>query len=168
MIEEFAVVTKRFDDHVMLEIERRTACGLCGQKRGCGNATWGKLLGHDSHEFAADSAIDVNVGDSVVVGIDERIVLSSAFYLYVAPLFTMLLGAVMADTLLDNEIYVMLAAALGLLLGFAWVKGHLIGYGATKKPYGKKFRAVVLRHADATVSCKNSDANSNQNIASDN
>jgi sigma-E factor negative regulatory protein RseC len=168
MIEEFAVVTKRLDDHVMLEIERRTACGLCGQKRGCGNATWGKLLGHDSHEFPADSAIDVNVGDSVVVGIDERIVLSSAFYLYVVPLITMLLGAVLADTLFDNEFYVMLAAASGLLLGFAWVKGHLIGYGATKKPYGKKFRAVVLRHADATVSCKNSGNNSNQNTASDN
>ena len=164
MIEEFAVVTKRFDDHVMLEIERRTACGLCGQKRGCGNATWGKLLGHDSHEFPADNAINANVGDSVVVGIDERIVLSSAFYLYVVPLFTLLVAAVLADTFLNNEFYVMLAAALGLLLGFAWVKGHLIGYGRTKKPYGKKFRAVVLRHADATVSCNNS----NQNIASDN
>lgn len=164
MIEEFAVVTKRFDDHVMLEIERRTACGLCGQKRGCGNATWGKLLGHDSHEFPADNAINANVGDSVVVGIDERIVLSSAFYLYVVPLFTMLVGAVLADTLLNNEFYVMLAAALGLLLGFAWVKGHLVGYGKIKKPYGKKIRAVVLRHADETVSCNNS----NQNIASDN
>jgi sigma-E factor negative regulatory protein RseC len=164
MIEEFAVVTKRFDDHVMLEIERRTACGLCGQKRGCGNATWGKLLRHDSHEFAADNAINANVGDSVVVGIDERIVLSSAFYLYVVPLFTMLVGAVLADTFLNNEFYVMLAAAFGLLLGFAWVKGHLIGYGRAKKPYGKKFRAVVLRHADEAVSCQNS----NQNIASDN
>lgn len=160
MIEEFAVVTKRFDDHVMLEIERRTACGLCGQKRGCGNATWGKLLGHDSHEFAADNAINANVGDSVVVGIDESVVLSSAFYLYVVPLFTMLVAAVLADTLLDNEFYVMLAAALGLLLGFAWVKGHLVGFGRVKKPYGKKFRAVVLRHADDAVSCKNSDPGS--------
>ncbi|HEY9210284.1 MAG TPA: SoxR reducing system RseC family protein [Methylotenera sp.] len=160
MIEEFAVVTKRFDDHVMLEIERRTACGLCGQKRGCGNATWGKLLRHDSHEFPADNAINANVGDSVVVGIDERIVLSSAFYLYVVPLFTLLVGAVLADTFFNNEFYVILAAAFGLLLGFVWVKGHLIGYGRTKKPYGKKFRAVVLRHADATVSCNNS----NQNI----
>lgn len=156
MIEEFAVVTKRFDDHVMLEIERRTACGLCGQKRGCGNATWGKLLGHDSHEFAADNAINANVGDSVVVGIDEGVVLSSAFYLYVVPLFTMLVAAVLADALLDNEFYVMLAAALGLLLGFAWVKGHLVGFGRVKKPYGKKFRAVVLRHADDAGSCKNS------------
>jgi len=45
---------------------------------------------------------------------------------------------------------------LSLLLGFAWVKGHLVGYGAVKKPYGKKFRAIVLRHADDTVSCENS------------
>lgn len=156
MIEEFAVVTKRFDDHVMLEIERRTACGLCGQKRGCGNATWGKLLRHDSQEFPADTAIDVNVGDSVVVGIDERIILSSAFYLYIVPLISMLVGAVLADTLLDNEFYVILAAAAGLLVGFAWVKGHLVGYGQSKKPYGKKFRAVVLRHAGETVACNNS------------
>lgn len=163
MIEEFAVVTQRLDDHVMLEIERRTACGLCGQKRGCGNATWGKLLRHNSHEFPADSAIDVNVGDSVVVGIDERIVLSSAFYLYIVPLVSMLIGAVLADTLLDNEFYVILAAAAGLLLGFAWVKGHLIGYGKSKKPYGKRFRAMVLRHADETVSCNNA----KQKLASD-
>ena len=156
MIEEFAVVTKRFDDHVMLEIERRTACGLCGQKRGCGNATWGRLLGHDSHEFAAENAIDANVGDSVVVGIDERVVLSSAFYLYVVPLLTMLVGAVLADVLADNQFYVIVASALGLLVGFAWVKGHLIGYGKLKKPYGKKFRAIVLRHADDTVACESS------------
>jgi sigma-E factor negative regulatory protein RseC len=156
MIEEFAVVTKRFDDHVMLEIERRTACGLCGQKRGCGNATWGRLLGHDSHEFAAENAIDANVGDSVVVGIDERVVLSSAFYLYVVPLLSMLVGAVLADVLADNQFYVIVASAAGLLVGFAWVKGHLIGYGKLKKPYGKKFRAIVLRHADDTVACENS------------
>lgn len=156
MIEEYAVITKRFDDHVMLEIERRTACGLCGQKRGCGNSTWGKLLGHESHEFPAENVIDANVGDSVVVGIDERIVLGSAFYLYVVPLLAMLVGTVLVDTLFDNEFYVILGAAAGLLLGFASVKGHLVGYGAVKKPYGKKFRAIVLRHADDTVVCKNS------------
>lgn len=163
MIEEFAVITRRFDDHVMLEIERRTACGLCGQKRGCGNATWGKLLGHDSHEFAAENVINANVGDSVVVGIDENVVLSSAFYLYVVPLLTMLVTTVLADVLFDNQFYVILAAASGLLLGFALLKGHLVGYGRIKKPYSKKFRAIVLRHADDTMSCKNS----NQNISSD-
>lgn len=159
MIEEYAVITRRMDDHVMLEIERRTACGLCGQKRGCGNATWGRLLGHDSHEFPAENAINAKVGDSVVVGIDENVVLSSAFYLYVVPLITMLLGAVLADTLLDNELYVTLSAAAGLLLGFAWVKGHLVGYGAIKKPYASKYRAVILRHADDMRVCQNANQN---------
>jgi len=158
MIEEFAVITKRLDDHVMLEIERRTACGLCGQKRGCGNATWGKLLGHESHEFAAENVIGANVGDSVVVGIDERVVLNTVFYLYIVPLLTMLIGAVLADVLLNNQFYVILAAALGLLLGFIWVKGHLIGYGSAKKLYGKKYRAVVLRRADDTVPCKSANS----------
>lgn len=165
MIEEFAVITKRVDGHAMLEIERRTACGLCGQKRGCGNATWGKLLGHNRHEFVAENAINANVGDSVVVGIDERVILSSVFYLYIVPLLTMLLGAVLADVLYDNEFYVILAAALGLLLGFVWVKGHLIGFGNAKKPYGNQCRAVVLRHADDTGSCKRAcdDAGSDKN-----
>lgn len=159
MIEQNAVITRRVDDHVMLEIERRTACGLCGQKRGCGNATWGRLLGHDSHEFPAENAINANVGDSVIVGIDENVVLSSAFYLYVVPLITMLVGAVLADALLDNEFYVILSAALGLLLGFAWVKGHLVGYGPVKKPYASKYRAVILRHADDTRVCQNVNQN---------
>lgn len=155
MIEEFAVVTKRLDGYVTLEVERRTACGLCGQKRGCGNATWGKLLGHKSQEFVAENAIDAKVGESVVVGINEREILSTVFYLYVLPLISMLVAAVLADQLFNNQLYVILAAALGLFLGFLWVKGHLIGYGTAKKSLGHQCRATVLRHADETQACKN-------------
>ncbi|HQS43563.1 MAG: Fis family transcriptional regulator [Methylotenera sp. 24-45-7] len=155
MIEEFAVVTKRLDGYVMLEVERRTACGLCGQKRGCGNATWGKLLGHQSQAFVAENTIDAKLGESVVVGIDEREILSTVFYLYVVPLISMFVAAVAADQLFNNELYVILAAALGLLLGFLWVKGHLVGYGAAKKSLGHQCRATVLRHADETQACQN-------------
>ncbi len=152
MIEEFAVVTHRINENVTLEIERRTACGLCGQKRGCGNATWGKLLGHKSSQFIAKNAIGANVGDSVVVGIEEGAVLSSVFYLYIVPLLTMLIATVLADVLLDNEFYVIVAALIGLLLGFAWVKGHLVGYGRVKRP-DMKYLAQVLRYADEPFSC---------------
>ncbi len=118
MIEEFAVVTQRMDGFVMLEVERRTACGLCGQTRGCGNATWGKLLGHQSQAFLAKNTIDAKVGDSVVVGIDEGVMLSTVFYLYLVPLLSMLVAAVLADQLLNHDVWVALFAGLGLLLGF--------------------------------------------------
>ena len=148
MIEEYAVITERTENLTTLEIERRTACSLCGQKRGCGNATWGKLLGHKSHAFNAENPINANVGDSVVVGIEERAILSSVFFLYVVPLLGMLAGAVLADTFLNNEFYVVLGAASGLVLGFLWVKGHLAGRDCTDKTCSAKYQAVILRRAD--------------------
>lgn len=148
MIEEYAVVTKCSGTQATLEIERRTACGLCGQKRGCGNATWGKLLGHDSHDFTAENKVNANVGDSVVVGIDEQAVLNSAFFLYVVPLIGLLIGTIVADYLFKNQFYVIVGAALGLVLGFLWVKGHLIGRDKSGVAYTKKYQAVILRKAD--------------------
>ena len=53
-----------------LEVVRKTACGLCGQTRGCGNSIWGKLLNHKSVNFTAQNNINAKVGDSVIVGID--------------------------------------------------------------------------------------------------
>jgi len=148
MIEEYAIVTKSEGTTATLEIERRTACGLCGQKRGCGNATWGKMLGHDSHDFTAENQINAKVGDSVVVGIDEQAVLSSAFFLYVVPLAGLLMGTLVANYLFKNQFYVILGAMLGLALGFLWVKGHLIGHDKSGVAFSKKYQAVILRLAD--------------------
>ena len=148
MIEEHAIVTKSAGTVATLEIERRTACGLCGQKRGCGNATWGKMLGHDSHDFTAENQINAQVGDSVVVGIDEQAVLNSAFFLYVVPLVGLLIGTLVADYLFKNQFYVILGAVLGLVLGFLWVKGHLIGHDKSGEAFSKKYQAIILRLAD--------------------
>ena len=145
MIEEYAVVTKCFGNQATLEIERRVACGLCGQKRGCGNATWGKLLGHDSHELLAENQLNANVGDSVVVGIDEQAILSSTFYLYVVPLIGLFIGTLLTDYLFKNQFYVMFGAVLGLVIGFLWVKGHLIGRDKSGVAFSKKYQAVILR-----------------------
>ncbi|MGB4812613.1 MAG: SoxR reducing system RseC family protein [Methylophilaceae bacterium] len=145
MLEEFAIVTHCQGNEATLEIERRTACGLCGQKRGCGNATWGKLLKHDSHQFTANNAVHAKVGDSVIVGIDEGTVLSTTLYLYGLPLLGLIVGTVLADIFFKNQLYVILGAILGLLLGFLWIKGHLIGHDQSGIAYQKKYQAVILR-----------------------
>ncbi len=147
MIEEYAVVTACVGNQATLEIERRTACGLCGQKRGCGNATWGKLLGHKSHAFKAENAIHANVGDSVVVGINEQAMLSSVFLLYIIPMLGMLIGAVLTDIYFNNEFYVMIGATTGLLLSFVLVKRLMLGRSCTTKAYALKYQATILRQA---------------------
>lgn len=110
-----------------LEIVRQTACGLCGQTRGCGNSIWGKLFGHKSANFKAQNLINAKVGDSVIVGIDESALMKSALLLYIVPLVTMFFGTILASRVVGSEAASLLGAVMGLLLGFVWVKGHTAG-----------------------------------------
>ena len=137
------------DSTATLEIERKVACGLCGQTRGCGNSIWGKLFAHQSTAFKAQNRINAKVGDSVIVGINEKALLKSALLLYILPLATMLIGAILATQLHDTNGYAMLGALVGLVLGFVWVKGH-----SMSSSYFKLQQPVILRLAgqEAAVS----------------
>jgi sigma-E factor negative regulatory protein RseC len=155
MIEEHAVITELADGQATLEIERKTACGLCGQKRGCGNSTWGKLLGHKTQALRAENCISAHVGDSVVVGIDERAMLNSVLFLYGIPLVGLLLATILADMIFANELYVALSAALGLLLAFLFAKYLVNSRFATIKKSSNHYQAVILRRADDDACQKN-------------
>ncbi|NOT14083.1 MAG: SoxR reducing system RseC family protein [Methylotenera sp.] len=157
MIEEHAIVIETNEHQAVLEIERKTACGLCGQKRGCGNATWGKLRGHQAQVLRADNVIGVHVGESVVIGVDERYLLKTVGYLYLVPLLGLLAGALLADAFFQNQFYVMLVAALGLVLALMWVKRHL--QNTPQSTCHTPYQAVILRHADDTSVCENKKTN---------
>lgn len=144
MIEERAIIlsldNQSDDATATLEIERKTACGLCGQTRGCGNSIWGKLFAHQSTAFKARNSIHAKVGDSVIVGINEKALLKSALLLYMVPLGTLLIGALLATQVKASDGSAMLGALAGLLVGFLWVKGHTMSnnYFSLQQP-------VILR-----------------------
>lgn len=149
MIEQHAIILALEANHnathtlATLEIERQTACGLCGQTRGCGNSIWGKLFAHRTATFRATNAIDAKVGDRVIVGIQESALLKSAFLLYMLPLATLIFGAILASKLHDSNGSAMLGAVIGLLLGFIWVKGHTMS-----SSYVSEQQPVILRTAN--------------------
>jgi len=147
MLEEHAIVLSinpnshnLSDSIAVLEIQRKTACGLCGKTRGCGNSIWGKLFAHQSTSFKAQNPIKAKVGDSVVVGINERALLKSALLLYIAPLVTMMIGAILMNVLMHNNAGSMLGSLIGLIIGFVWVKGH-----TTASRYFLEQQPVILR-----------------------
>jgi sigma-E factor negative regulatory protein RseC len=129
-----------------IEIVRKTACGLCGQTQGCGNAFWGKLFAHKAMSFQAQNTIDAQVGQSVIVGIDETAVMKSALILYLLPLVTMLFGAILAAHIVDTDAMAMIGAAIGLVVGYFWVKAHIAG-----RVYYQKHQPKILR-LDTVVS----------------
>ena len=150
MIEERAVILSlqsepsQTQTTATLEIERKTACGLCGQTRGCGNSIWGRLFGHQITAFKAQNRINAKVGDSVIVGINEKALLKSALLLYILPLVTLFFGAILASQLWQTDGSTMLGAAIGLVLGLLWVKGHTMSncYFSLQQP-------VILRLASS-------------------
>lgn len=110
-----------------IEVVRKTACGICGKTQGCGNAIWGKIFAHKMTSFKADNDIDAKVGQSVIVGIDERAVMRSALLLYMVPLVTMFLGAILISQVHVSDIAAMIGAIIGLLVGYCWVRAHITG-----------------------------------------
>ena len=155
MLEEHAVVLSISSSNnqsytlATLEIERKTACGLCGKTRGCGNSIWGKLFAHQSTAFKAQNRINAKVGDSVVVGINERALLKSALLLYILPLVTMMIGAILISEFMQNNLGAMLGALIGLVLGLVWVKGH-----TTASHYFLEQQPVILRLATQDTEIK--------------
>lgn len=144
MIEERAVILSldNSSSNATLEIERKTACGLCGQTRGCGNSIWGKLFAHQSSAFKAQNRINAKVGDSVIVGINEQALLKSAMLLYIVPLVTLFIGAILMQQVFATNGYSMLGALLGLIIGLMWVKGH-----TTSSSYFSLQQPIILRLA---------------------
>lgn len=152
MIEEHAIVVDVEPEAAMLEVVRRTPCGLCGQTRGCGISLWGRLLGHRANIFKADNQINAKVGDMVVVGIEEQALLISSLAAYGVPLLAMFMGAVLATALAASEVSdavgqadrnAVIGAVLGLVAGLLWVKWHNAARGL-----GAGLRPVILRAED--------------------
>jgi sigma-E factor negative regulatory protein RseC len=108
------------------------------------------MLKSQPHEFTAHNAIHAQVGDAVVVGMDEHAILRSVWFLYVVPMLALILGALLADHLFANQFYVMLGAALGLLGGFYvaryWAMGKGKGANGLAKSHG--YQARILRQAE--------------------
>src|ERR1051325_412477 len=148
MIEEHAVVVGIEEDVAMLEVVRRTPCGLCGQTRGCGISLWGRLFGHKPNIFRAINEVGAKVGDSVIVGIAEQALLTSALTVYGVPLLTLLAGALLAGVIFPGDGLeishadrnAVIGAVVGLVLGLLWVKGHVAG-----RSLNAHYRPVILR-----------------------
>ena len=151
MIEERALVVGIDAECALLEVVRRTPCGLCGQTRGCGVSVFGKLLGHRNNVFKALNSLNARVGDHVVVGLDEKALLASSLMVYGLPLALLLAGAI-AGTLLASaggDAWPLAGAGLGLSLGLLWLKANATGRGPSAR-----YRPVILRNADADSQIK--------------
>lgn len=142
MIEESAQVVSVDADHIWVETQRRSVCGSCSAKKGCGTASLEKILGKRRTQIMVLSQVAVKSGDEVIIGIQESALIRGSFALYGLPLLLMVLGAVIGDAVMLSTSE--LPAVLGGLMGLG---GGLLSVALLfrKTHLDQRYQPVILR-----------------------
>jgi sigma-E factor negative regulatory protein RseC len=145
MIEETAQVIATEGEFVWVETQRQSTCGNCAANQGCGTATLAKVLGTRRTRVRAINRDGVQIGDRVVVGIDESALIRGSLAVYAVPLLGLLVGAVLGGLL--SERLLVSGESLTLGLGIAGLLGGLIWLrGFTRRIRNdSRYQPVVLR-----------------------
>ena len=116
MSETLARVVRTEGDLAWVEVQAPASCGACGG-RGCGSATvFGQLFSARPVAYPVDNTIAARPGETVVVALDEGVLLRATLRAYGLPLLLVLLGAA-AGMALGGEPAAIAGAAIGLALG---------------------------------------------------
>ncbi len=116
MLEESAIVVKIEHGQAWVVGTQNNACAGCAQKTSCSSTALASVL--KKKPVPVDSELSLQIGDTVIVAIDESVLLRAAFSLYVAPLTALFIGAGIADSFIsDSTTYADLWIAGGALAG---------------------------------------------------
>ena len=119
MLSEPAIVKRRVDDRVEVELVRESACAGCDLNQGCGTGALGRLLGKRKRPLLVSSERELHPGDRVVLSLPEAALVRVSLLVYGLPLLGMLVGAGVAHLWLAlPEWQVVAFGAAGFFLGF--------------------------------------------------
>lgn len=126
MIEEVVHVSRVEGDEVWVEASRQSACAACSAKKGCGQGAMSDWMSGGSVELSVvnPAGLKPNVGQSVVVGLEEGSLIKASVLIYLLPLVSLVVLALIARGLGAGEGVQVLAAIAGLFVGFFGVRWY--------------------------------------------
>lgn len=93
MIEEQATIIRADGDYAWVEPVQRSACGGCEHASGCGTGVLSQVFGRRKQAVRVINGMNARVGERVIIGIREGVLVRNALLLYLVPLICLMLGA---------------------------------------------------------------------------
>lgn len=145
MIEETAIVVAIEGEQALLQTQRRSSCQSCSVKQGCGTSVLAKVVGTRSSQISVNNTLQAQVGDEVLLGIQEHALVSGSLLVYALPLVLLLVFALLGEAVAQwlgwqQELLVILSAALGFLLSI-----FIIRFGLDKTALKQQIQPHMLR-----------------------
>lgn len=145
MVEEKAMVVAIEGEDVLLQTQRRSACQSCSVKQGCGTSVLAKVVGQRSSQILVLNTLDANVGDEVIIGINDNALVKGSLLIYAVPLIFLLTGALLGELWahtygFNAELASIVSAVVGFLLAMV-----LIRYSLYKTQFKNEIQPHLLR-----------------------
>lgn len=122
MIEETAQVVEVKDQQLLLQTQRQSACQACSVKSGCGTSVLSNVVGTRSSQFLVDKTLDLQVGDKVLVAVDENALVQGSLLIYFMPLIFMMSAGILVDYIFAAQGLTILATFVGFFLALFVVR----------------------------------------------
>jgi sigma-E factor negative regulatory protein RseC len=118
MVEGIAHVVKIDGNTVWLEPEQGSSCGSCASSSACGSKGIGTTASRlEGRRFRITNDARFAIGERVVFGIRENVLLKASITGYAIPLATLLLAASLAQWQFGSDLITMAATVVGLVIG---------------------------------------------------
>ena len=105
MMTETAVVVRYETGKATVKCQTKSACGSCAAKNACGTAALAGLTGEEGeYLFSVETLTPVKQGQLVEIGLPERSLMASAFWLYAVPLLTLIITTFATEIWLSDEL----------------------------------------------------------------
>lgn len=136
MMKEWATVVSWQQGVALLRCDRKTGCGNCNARSGCGVPALNELVPETEHPLQVRIDQPLEPGQRVEVGIAEGSLLRSAMLVYLMPLLGMMLGGSLLQYWLGTDAFAALGALLGGGVAFMLVRSlaHRLGKQADYQP----------------------------------
>lgn len=147
MVEEKAVVVAVEGEAAWVETLRKAACEACAVNKGCGTAVISKALGNKRSRIKViNDRPTLQVGDEVIIGLQEHALLRGSLIVYGMPLLLMLLAALFADYagpqwlgVTSTDPVDIASGIAGLLAGVGWLRRY-----SNRIAHDPRYQAVIL------------------------
>jgi sigma-E factor negative regulatory protein RseC len=139
MLEQDATVVESRDGQIWVEAISRSSCSTCAAGS-CSTSVVSKLFGLKINRLQMRNTLQAKIGDKVIIGIPDSVLVKASAWAYLVPLISMVLLTSMAVVQGYGDGLQVLFALCGLAAGFLIV-GRLTQSGKQ----GSAFDPLLLR-----------------------
>lgn len=145
MIKNLAQIEQFSATQITVSCQQQSSCKSCAARSSCGSGILSNVMPSRKHQFQVqrprDLSIQPKVGDWVEIGLQEESLIKGALLLYVMPLISMLIFAIVGNSITQSEGGAIIFAVLGLSSGLLAAR-----YQSKKMVDKTSYQPVFIRY----------------------